>query len=1113
MVSAVIVHYDRNNSGYGPRVVLPNGETVFGRQVRLLKEAGIKSFQIVAPERDLASLQKQCEVSYLDDVDLDFITAGTDPSPAQALCQARDKITENDIVFTYSSLLFDQDIVSKLVASEGNVIVVDKKRDEFPLKARLGNKHILQMGHELSEIGCFTALPFLKLGKDAAGRWIESILTHQPDLCEEAFFFETETYTFDPLILEHQLVDFFCGNRETDQRLMGRLMKIDGAKQKTIRKKSAILDLGEQMEERKLKRMLLVHDEGYPLLPVETALPHHDAVFIPFVVSEESGYEDLKEAVKRFREHALEGILSVGTKTTIAAAKMIKLMCMEGYTDRALSEPFYSNIPHISIPINGEKDAAGSRVILLKQEETAGVMLKVLVDQPSMRPDVILIDKNLVISKPARKGKKEKKKRKGKKKQGFKARAVNLVKRSIKYLLKPFPKLYRFSALFYKRMLFWWFCIKYDLQNKTVMFQAFHGKQYSCNPKALYEEMLGDSQYESFRYIWVVKNPKKFKFLKKNPNTRIVKYNSREHLLAAARAKYLISNGGLHTAIKPRRGQVYINTWHGKPIKHICADVKFRDARGKDARSNSKLATRFAKQMTYLLSPAPAFTKNMISAFNLAQNHKEHIVVETGYPRNDFLFRFTPQDVLRVKMDLKIPLDKRVILYAPTWRPTRYAKGVGYLYNENAIDFEQLRSELPADCVLLFRAHNYEAKSVDLSGMSDFVYDVTRYPDVNHLYIISDLMISDYSGTIFDYADLKRPIVLYQYDQEEYVNDLAGVYIDLDELPGEVVLKFSDLSKAIIRQLDHFVYDEKYRLFNETYNCLDGADCSARTLARLIPPEQEETAEELAQKERRRKLRNLKVKIKGFLQWSGLYRNENGKRLASFRGKHRGERCFLIGNGPSLTLQDLEAIKDEVTFSCNLIYRVFDRTSWRPTYHCITDRVFSRTVLGEIKENIHGTLFTNHELFSSLKHPPKNMVSTYTLTEDTYFVHGDLLSYYVSSRATVMSYMIELAMYMGFQEIYLIGVDCSNGFVETNGHFISGYENERMLKIERGRAKRLVKGEDKSLEALGDYRVDRAMYAYEVLRKYADRKGIRIYNATRGGHLEAFERVRLEDVL
>lgn len=154
MVSAVIVHYDRNNSGYGPRVVLPNGETVFGRQVRLLKEAGIKSFQIVAPERDLASLQKQCEVSYLDDVDLDFITAGTDPSPAQALCQARDKITENDIVFTYSSLLFDQDIVSKLVASEGNVIVVDKKRDEFPLKARLGNKHILQMGHELSEIGC-----------------------------------------------------------------------------------------------------------------------------------------------------------------------------------------------------------------------------------------------------------------------------------------------------------------------------------------------------------------------------------------------------------------------------------------------------------------------------------------------------------------------------------------------------------------------------------------------------------------------------------------------------------------------------------------------------------------------------------------------------------------------------------------------------------------------------------------------------------------------------------------------------------------------------------------------------------------------------------------------
>ena len=103
-------------------------------------------------------------------------------------------------------------------------------------------------------------------------------------------------------------------------------------------------------------------------------------------------------------------------------------------------------------------------------------------------------------------------------------------------------------------------------------------------------------------------------------------------------------------------------------------------------------------------------------------------------------------------------------------------------------------------------------------------------------------------------------------------------------------------------------------------------------------------------------------------------------------------------------------------------------------------------------------------------------------------------------------------MYMGFKEIYLIGVDCSNGFVGKDSHFIEDYENDAMMQIEYKRAGRALGNKHLTLEEFGKYRTDRAMFAYAKLRKYADKHGIKIYNATRGGYLEEFERVNLDDL-
>ena len=95
-------------------------------------------------------------------------------------------------------------------------------------------------------------------------------------------------------------------------------------------------------------------------------------------------------------------------------------------------------------------------------------------------------------------------------------------------------------------------------------------------------------------------------------------------------------------------------------------------------------------------------------------------------------------------------------------------------------------------------------------------------------------MISDYSGTIFDYANLKRPIVLYMYDEERYIQHANGLNFPLSELPGVITHDQEEMSAAVRQQLDTFVYDKKYQHFNETYNCLDHADASGDILRAVI---------------------------------------------------------------------------------------------------------------------------------------------------------------------------------------------------------------------------------------------------------------------------------------
>ncbi len=409
----------------------------------------------------------------------------------------------------------------------------------------------------------------------------------------------------------------------------------------------------------------------------------------------------------------------------------------------------------------------------------------------------------------------------------LKVKIVNIVKKNV--LLRKVVR----KILYITRI------IKFRLQTfgiktnkKTVMFFSFKGKSYACSPKAIYEYMQADEKYKDFEYIWAFEKTEEYQELTKNQNTTIVKYASKEYKKALAKAKYWVFNYRVQDSIYPKKDQVYIQCWHGTPLKKLGYDLKnTHNAMNSESEIHEKYKLD-AKKFQYLLSPSKFASKVFTSAWNLENTNMTNKIVEMGYPRNDYLYNFKQEDVDKIKDKLKLPNNKKVILYAPTWRDDQHQAGVGYTY-KTEVDFDFLRENLQNEYIILFRAHYLVANSFDFKKYEGFIYDVSNFSNINELYVISDLLITDYSSVFFDYANLKRPIIFYMYDFEKYKDDLRGFYIDIQELPGEITKTKEELIQAI-KQTQTFSYNEKYKKFNEKYNYLDDGEAAKRVTNALI---------------------------------------------------------------------------------------------------------------------------------------------------------------------------------------------------------------------------------------------------------------------------------------
>ena len=316
------------------------------------------------------------------------------------------------------------------------------------------------------------------------------------------------------------------------------------------------------------------------------------------------------------------------------------------------------------------------------------------------------------------------------------------------------------------------FVVRVSKKHNTVLFCSYGGRNFNDSPKAVYDEICSREEFKDWRLIWAFVEPDKFTL----PRGEKVKVDTLSFIKLLVTSKVWVSNSGMDRGIDLITDRIIrVETWHGTPLKKI----------GGEENQNT-----FGTRPEEYRGPIDAFAIRCSQSqfdkeiFARVFHASRDSILLSDLPRNDELFTYNAEKLGNIRKSLSIEEKKKVILYTPTYRE--------YLINESSqnfiappIDFKKWERELGAKCVFLVRAHYAVSAALGIKG-NDFVKDVSSYHSLNDLYAISDMMISDYSSTYFDYAILDRPMLCFAYDKEEY-EDKRGVYLDMEkELPCKI---------------------------------------------------------------------------------------------------------------------------------------------------------------------------------------------------------------------------------------------------------------------------------------------------------------------------------------
>lgn len=299
-------------------------------------------------------------------------------------------------------------------------------------------------------------------------------------------------------------------------------------------------------------------------------------------------------------------------------------------------------------------------------------------------------------------------------------------------------------------------------KKNLIVINSFGGRKFDDSPKSIYDEMIKDHRFQNCEIVWAFIEPEKYTI----PYGRKIKSDTIKYFITLLKARVWISNSALERGLRFKgRHTFYLNTWHGIPIKKMGSDI--------DSMNKSFIGKNGHKTIDVMLAQGEFDTEVFSRVFKIPRE-KFAII---GLPRNDELVRSAnTQKKIEIKSKLGIPFNKKVILYAPTFR--EYQKDS----NNNCMlvppmNLVKWRKDLGEKYVLLFRAHYEVVKIMNLQN-NDFVKDVSKYDNLNDLMIVSDMLISDYSSIFFDYSIQRKPMFAFCYDYEKY-GAMRGLYFDI----------------------------------------------------------------------------------------------------------------------------------------------------------------------------------------------------------------------------------------------------------------------------------------------------------------------------------------------
>lgn len=356
------------------------------------------------------------------------------------------------------------------------------------------------------------------------------------------------------------------------------------------------------------------------------------------------------------------------------------------------------------------------------------------------------------------------------------------IKLAVKYAMRFFLKI------------FWLLPIK----KNRIFFMANMGKGYLCNPKYIYESMLNDPLFATYEFVWCFREPDNYKKLLNNKNTKLISKNSYlKYFYNLLTSEIVIYNCGGFSYAPIRKKQFLIETGHGGGLQK--KNGFLLSNKSKSSNKGIELASKDIK----LWISSSALQSDMYTRKAMAYRGE---ILDSGYPRTDLFYYATDEKKNEIRKRLGVDDVKKIVLYAPTFKGDEghaVALSEGVEVIDVSIVKQSLSDRFGGEWVFAKRGHQY-SQEVDIETAD---YDWTKYPDMQEILLVADVLITDYSSCLWDFAIMKKPCFLFVPDLKTYRDDDRGFYIPIEEWAGIMVNQNSEwISK--IAEFNEITYSE-----------------------------------------------------------------------------------------------------------------------------------------------------------------------------------------------------------------------------------------------------------------------------------------------------------------